>query len=180
MKNPLSTTCYLLSTKRGVALVAALVIALAVSVLIIGTLYVVTQSTVMSGAGKRYTTASEAADGSIEVMKAAIQLIAKGESVSSLPIIDSNPPCLVEAILFEENVPCTTTLTLPGSELFSNYEAQITLMRLYASPLPGSRIEFPKSGVGLPSTAIYYRISAIVSGPGSTRAETSALYRYVF
>ena len=164
---------------RGIALVAALMIALAVSVLIIGTLYVVTQSTIMSGAGKRYATVSEAADGSIQVMKDAIQLIAKGEPVSSLPIVDSTPACLVDSVLFNENVGCTTTLTLPGSDIFSSYSANITVMRLYASPLPGSRLEFPKLSGSPPSTAIYYRISAIVTGPGGTRAETSALYRYI-
>jgi len=175
----LFTVYSLLSTNRGIALVAALVITLAVSVLIIGTLYVVTQSTIMSGAGKRYATVSEAADGSIQVMKDAIQLIAKGEPVSSLPIVDANPACLVDSILFNENVGCTTTLTLPGSDIFSSYSANITVTRLYASPLPGSRLEFPKPSGGPPSTAIYYRISAIVTGPGGTRAETSALYRYV-
>jgi hypothetical protein len=165
--------------ERGVALVAALMITLAVSILIIGTLYVVTQSTIMSGAGKRYTTVSEAADGSIQVMKDAIQLIANGEPVSSLPIVDSNPACLVDSVLFNENVSCTTTLTLPGSDIFSSYSANITVTRLYASPLPGSRLEFPKPSGGPPSTAIYYKINAVVTGPGGTRAETSALYRYV-
>jgi hypothetical protein len=176
----ISTTYCLLSTDlRGVALVAALVITLAVSVFIIGTLYVVTQSTMMSGAGKRYATASEAADGSIEVMKASIQLIASGEPVTSLPIVDSNPACLVDAVLFKENEPCTTTLTLPASDFFSSYSANITVTRLYASPLPGNRLEFPKSGGGPSSTALYYRINAIVTGQGGTRAETTALYRYV-
>jgi hypothetical protein len=175
----LFTVYSLLSTKRGIALVAALVITLAVSVLIIGTLYVVTQSTIMSGAGKRYATVSEAADGSIQVMKDAIQLIAKGEPVASLPIVDSTPACLVDSVLFNENVGCTTTLTLPGSDIFSSYSAKITVTRLYASPLPGSRLEFPKPSGGPPSTAIYYRIGAIVTGAGGTRAETSALYRYV-
>jgi Tfp pilus assembly protein PilX len=175
----LSTTYCLLSTCRGVALVAALVITLAVTVLIIGTLYVVTQSTMMSGAGKRYATAAEAADGSIEVMKASIQLIADGEPVSSLPVVDSDPPCLADAVLFSENQPCTTMLTLPGNDLFLSYTAHITITRLFISVLPGNRIEFPKSGGGQSSTAIYYRINAIVTGPGGARAETTALYRYV-
>ncbi len=175
----LSAVYRLLSTNNGIALVAALVITLAVTILITGTLYVVTQSTTMSGAGKRYTTASEAADGSIEIMKSAIQLIANGETADSLPISDSTPACLADVILFSENVPCTTKLTLPGSDMFSSYSATLTLTRLYASPLPGHRIEFPKSG-GSTSTAIYYRINAVVTGAGGTRAETSALYRSVY
>jgi hypothetical protein len=133
----------------------------------------------MSGAGKRYATASEAADGSIEAMKAAIQLIARGEAVTSLPIVDSNPACLADSILFRENEPCTTTLTLPGNELFSSFTAKITVTRLYSSALPGNRLEFPKSGGGPSSTAIYYRINAVVTGPAGARAEVTALYRYV-
>lgn len=168
-----------LSANHGIALVAALVITLAVTIFITGTLYVVTQSTMMSGAGKRYSTAAEAADGSIEIMKAAVQLIARGEPAAALPIVDSSPGCLVEAVLFLENVPCTTSLTLPASDLFSNYSAKITLTRLFSSQLPGSRLEFPKSGNGPPSTAIYYRINAIVTGAAGIKAETSALYRYV-
>jgi hypothetical protein len=155
------------------------VITLAVILLITGTLYVVTQSTVMSGAGKRYATAAEAADGSIEVMKAAIRLVSEGEPVAVLPISDATPPCLSDAILFAENTPCTTTLALPGADLLDGYRATVTVTRLYASPIPGSRLEFPKSTSGSPSLAIYYRIHAIVSGAGGTRAETSALFRYV-
>ena len=168
-----------LFVQKGVALVAALVITLAVTIFITGTLYVVTQSTMMSGAGKRYSTAAEAADGSIEIMKAAVQLIAMGEPVNSLPIVDSKPGCLIEAVVFQENNPCTTTLSLPASDPFSSYSATITITRLYSSQLPGSRLEFPKSGSGPPSTAIYYRINTVVTGAGGTRAETSALYRYV-
>jgi len=134
----------------------------------------------MSGAGKRYTTASEAADGSIEIMKTAIQSIARGEDIASLPIADSTPPCLADAILFSDNTPCSATLTLPSSDLFSRYSASVTVTRLYASPLTGSRIEFPKAYGGPATTAIYYRINAVVTGEGNAKAETSALYRHVF
>ena len=179
------TTCYLqstknslLSTNNGVALVAALMISLSVMLLIVSTLYFVLHSTSISGAGKRYATASEAADGAVEVMKDTINLIIMGEPVSSLPIVDSSPPCLVDSVL-NERTSCTTTLTLPGNSLFSDYSAQITVMRLYASSPPGSRLDFPLAGGGAPTTAVYFRINTIVKGPGSTRAETSALYRYV-
>lgn len=167
------------STDRGVALVAALVVTLAVALFITGTLYVVTHSTIMSGTGMRYSTASEAADGSIEIMKSVIRLVAQGEPVTSLPINGSPPACLLEAVLFGENIPCTVRITLPGTGLLSSYEVSATVTRLYSSPLPGSRLEFPKSGFMPPSVAIYYRIDAIVTGAGGARAETSALYRYV-
>lgn len=178
--NPLSIVYRLLSTERGVALVGALVIVLAVTILVGGTFFVVTHSTVMSGAGKRFSTAAEAADGAIEIAKAAIGLIASGEPSSSLPIGDADPPCLSDAVLFNDGVPCAIALTLPANDFFSKFSATVSITRLYASSIPGNRIEFPRSANGPPSTAIYYRINAIVAGPGGTRAETSALYRYVF
>ena len=172
------TVYSLLSTNNGVALVAALMISLSVMLLIVSTLYFVLHSTSISGAGKRYATASEAADGAVEVMKDTINLIIMGEPVSSLPIVDSSPPCLVDSVL-NERTSCATTLTLPGSSLFNDYNAQITVMRLYTSWLPGSRLEFARAGGGAPTTAVYFRINTVVKGPGGTRAETSALYRYV-
>jgi hypothetical protein len=177
-KDSLSATCCLLSTDKGIALVMALVISLAVSLLIISTVYFIIQSTNMSGAGKRYATASEAADGAVEVMKDAVNLILMGESVSSLPIVDASTPCLLNSI-FNENESCTITLALPGSGLFTRYSANITVMRLYSSSLPGSRLEFAKSENGGPTTAIYFRINTVVTGPVGTRAETTALYRHV-
>jgi len=174
----LSTVYSLLSTNNGIALIAALMISLSVMLLIVSTMYFVLHSTSISGAGKRYATASEAADGAVEVMKDTIHLIIMGEPVSSLPIVDSSPPCLVDSVL-NERTSCSTTLTLPGNSLFNDYNAQITVMRLYASWLPGSRIEFARAGGGAPTTAVYFRINTIVKGPGGTRAETSALYRYV-
>ncbi|MFZ3137709.1 MAG: hypothetical protein WA126_10015 [Thermodesulfovibrionales bacterium] len=164
--------------ERGVALVAALMISLSVMLLIVSTVYFVLHSTSISGAGKRYATASEAADGAVEVMKDSIHPIIMAEPVSSLPIVDSSPPCLVDSVL-SEGTSCTTTLTLPGSSLFSDYNAQITVMRLYTSSLPGSRLDFPLAGGGAPTTAVYFRINTLVKGPGGARAETSALYRYV-
>jgi hypothetical protein len=168
-------SCYLLPNEQGIALVIALMISLAVMVLIISTLYFVTQSTSMSGAGKRYATASEAADGAVEVMKDAVNLILVGEPVDSLPIADNDPPCLLNAV-FSDDQSCTTTLTLPGT--VGDFNASIVIMRLYSSPIPGGRIEFARAGGGAPTTAIYYRINTIVTGKGGTRAETSALYRY--
>jgi len=173
-QNPLSST-YLLPTEQGIALVIALMISLAVMVLIISTLYFVTQSASMSGAGKRYATASEAADGAVEVMKDAVNLILAGEPVNSLPIADNDPPCLLNAV-FSDDQSCTTTLTLPGT--VGDFNASIVIMRLYSSPIPGGRIEFARAGGGAPTTAIYYRINTIVTGKGGTRAETSALYQY--
>jgi hypothetical protein len=166
-----------LSTNRGIALVMAILISLALMLLVISTLYFISRSTSISGAGKRYATASEAADGAVEVMKDAINLTLMGEPVSSLPIADAGTPCLAESIV-NENVSCTASLMLPSTDFFTDYKANVTVMRLYTSTIPGSRLEFARAG-GVPATAVYYRINTVVSGPGSTRAETTALYRYV-
>jgi len=164
---------------KGIALVSALLISLAVMLLVMSTLYFVTQATNMSGAGKRYSTASEAADGAVEVMKDAVNLIMMGEPVSSLPIQDASPPCLLDSVLFDENTDCKTTLTMPGTGFFDDYKASMTVTRLYTTALPGSRAEFARAGGGAPTTAVYFRINTVVTGAGSTRAETTALYRYV-
>lgn len=162
-----------LRTNEGIALVIALIISLVVMFLIISTVYFVTLSTSMSGAGKRYATVAEAADGAVEVMKDGINLMMAGEPVSSLPITDSTPPCLIDSVI-EGTAKCTVALTLPGTDLFTAYSADITVMRLYAMDAPGTSIDFlDKKG-----TSVYYRINTIVAGPAGTSAETSVLYRY--
>lgn len=160
--------------EKGIALVIALVISLVVMLIIVGVLYFITQSTTMSGAGKRYATASEAADGAVEVMKDAVNLMMVGEPASSLPIVDGTPPCLLNAVLTENQI-CRTTITLPG--MVSGFTATVVIERLYSSTLPGGRLEFARGG-GAPTTGIYYRINTVVAGAGGTSAETTALYRF--
>lgn len=167
-------------TDKGIALVTALIISLLVFMLITSTLYVITSSTGMSGAGKRYSTAAEAADGSVEVMKEAINLILSGEPVSSLPFTEKEGK-LVDAVLVggPANV-ANVEITLPGSGLSSRYAATVTVERLYAKTLSGGRIEFARPGSNAGTTAVYFRISVRVEGKGAgTRAETTALYRFV-
>ena len=160
-------------TNEGIALVIALIISLVVMFLIISTVYFVTLSTSMSGAGKRYATVSEAADGAVEVMRDAINLMMAGEPVTSLPIADGEPPCLVDSII-EGTAKCTAALILPSADFFSSYEAKMTVTRLYSTDAPGTSIDFlDKKG-----TAVYYRINTVVAGPAGTRAETAVLYRY--
>lgn len=164
-----------LGSERGIALVTALIISVAVMVLVTGILYFIVQSTAISGAGKRYASASEAADGAVESMKEAINLSLFGEPIPGI-ISDTNT-CLSNSIL-TDNSPCEVTLTLPGTNWFQSYQANITVERLYSSTIPGGRIEFARGSGSAPSTAVYYRISTVVTGPNNTRAETTALYRY--
>jgi hypothetical protein len=170
-----SITISAFKSNRGIALVLALIITLVVFLLVGSTLYVINQSTKISGAGKKYATASEAADGAVEVMKDAINLVMYGEPVGTLPMTDTDG--LVNALALN-NMPATVTLTLPGGAGFTSYTAKITVERLYTKALPGGRIEFARSAGGAGSTAIYFRITSVVTGPNNTKAETSALYRF--
>jgi hypothetical protein len=163
---------------EGIALVTAMLVSLAISLLILSTLYFVVHSTALSGSGKRYATAVEAADGSVEVMKNAIKLLLSGEPVDDLPIEDEDPPCLLGAVM-NENSTCTVALTLPATGFLKDYSVRITVMRLHSSALPGSTLQFPPAGGGIPASATYFRINSVASGAGGSRAETSALYRHV-
>ena len=146
-----------------------------------GVLYFLTQSTIMSGAGKRYATAAEAADGAVNVMKDSINLIMWGEPITALPIATGG--CLegyaLSNAVLNNNTTCSTTITLPTA-LGGNYTATVTVTRLYSITLPGGRLEFARSAGGVSSTAIFYRITATVRGAGSDNsvAENSALYRF--
>lgn len=167
----------LLSRSNGIALVMALIITAVVLLLIISTMYVITSSTKMSAAGKRYATASEAADGAVEVMKDSINLVMYGEPISSLPLQDTAQ--LINAIT-TLGQPTTVSLNLSGTGLFQVYTAQITIERLYSKVIPGGRIEFARSAGGSGGTAIYFKIStAVTDSKTNTKAETTAVYRFV-
>jgi len=165
-----------IGNERGIALIMALIITLVVFMLIMSTMYVTTISTKISGAGKRYASASEAADGAVEVMKDAINLVSYGDPITSLPMTDTSG--LANA-LTNINAPTKVTLNLSGTSLFQTYKAEIIVERLYSQALPGGRLEFARSAGGSGGTAVYYRISTIVTGPNNSRAETTALYRFV-
>ena len=177
IKQKLQNECC--SKERGIALITALVVVLVVFMLIMSTMYVVTSSTTISGAGKRYATAAEAADGAVEVMKEAINLEIPGYDISGLPLTEDVPGDLITAIFNSgASNAKTVTLNLPGATFTTQYTARVTVERLYEKELPGGRPEFAKGGGGAGNTAVYFRISAVVEGPKNTRAETTALYRY--
>ncbi len=164
--------------QKGIALVLALVITMIVMIMIVSTMYVINRSTSMSGAGKRYQTASAASDGAVEVMKDSIGLLINGEPESVLPFTIATPGSLVNSIL-NVGSPVTVTLTLPGTDLSTNYPTSITIERVFTKSIPGSRIQFPPSSGGAGGEGVYYRINTVVTGPNNARAETTALYRYV-
>lgn len=165
----------LLQCQRGVALVVALLFSLAIMALVTGTLYFVTQSTTLSGAGKVYATAEEAADGAVNVLKDSINLAIWGgdlATVFSEDDIDS-----LTAAIMNDGGSATATLNLP-SGLSGNFQATVTVQRLYSVGLPGGRLEFARAAGGVAGTAIFFRITAVVTGPGNAYAENSALYRF--
>ncbi|OGW29542.1 MAG: hypothetical protein A2X56_12970 [Nitrospirae bacterium GWC2_57_13] len=166
-------------TERGVALVTALIVTLVVFLLIMSTLYVITTSTSMSGAGKRYATAADAGDGVVELTKELITVIWRDDD---RPPAFPTEPCDGETYdvayaVATLNTKCTQTLTLPG--IGTSYTATVTIEYLYAVGQAGSRIEFPPRYVaGMSGVGLYYRIITIVTGPNNTTAENSVLYRF--
>ncbi len=169
----------LLTNIEGVALIMALIVTLLVFLLVMSTLYVITQSTGISGAGKRYATASEAADGAAEVVKEGIRKVWQKEPLPSI-LIDT---CFGQTYNFKsaaetKNTPCITTMTLP-STIISKYSATVSVEYLFTLGQAGMRITFPPKSVGgFSGVATYYRITTVVAGPNNTSAENSVLYRY--
>ncbi|PLX88599.1 MAG: hypothetical protein C0618_03930 [Desulfuromonas sp.] len=163
------------SSESGIALFTAMLMSLVIMAMVTGVLYFVTQSTKMSGAGKRYATAEEAAVGAVEIMQETINLVLWNGNVPS--ILNDADDCVENTVLDETASACETTMDLP-SALGGSFSATVRFERLFTRGLPGGRMEFARSAGGAPSTAIYYRIVTEVVGPGNTTAENTALYRF--
>lgn len=161
-------------SERGIALVLALLMSLMIMALAASVLYVVSQSTRLSGATKRYTTAAEAADGAVQAAKDAINQINWGQNATTTAF--GTDGCLTAAII-TGGAPCIKTLTLPTATIGA-FAATVTVERLYASDIPGGRLEFARAAGGAPTKAIFYRITTIVTGPDNASAENAVLYRF--
>lgn len=157
--------------QKGIALVTALLISVAIMAMAAGVLYLVTQATSMSGTAKRYATAQEAADGTVDLVRDSVNQIFWGGSIASV-IPDT---CFTNAVLGAAAT-CQENFNIPGTT--GTYNAQITIARLFSSSLPGGRIEFARAGGGAQSTAIFFRITVQVTGPNNEMAENSILYRF--
>jgi hypothetical protein len=166
-----------LSNEDGFALVTAIIISAAVMVLIIGMLYFTTRSTTMTGAGKRYATACEAADGVVEMVKDAIM------HSDSLPA--GFPAACNESYDFswavgQTSQKCTLNFSsLQGTVLGTTYTATAKINMTGSGVSPGYRIEFPPrayagGGNGISSV---YRIDISVTGPNNASCENSVLFR---
>jgi hypothetical protein len=177
-KPRLTMACPRLSNQTGFALVTAIIISFAVFSLIIGILYFATKSTTMSGAGKRYATACQAADGAIEMMK------------DGLMHSDSLPPGFPTAcdegyaFTYAVGLPstaCTMNITsLQGTVLGTTYQATAKIYMAASYVQPGYRIEFPPRGYAGGSSGIakIFRINMKVTGPDNAGCENSVLFRY--
>jgi len=170
--------CLRLSNQTGFALVTAIIISFAVFSLIIGILYFATKSTTMSGAGKRYATACEAADGAIEMMKDGVM------HSDSLP--PGFPTTCSEGYAFTYAVglpatACTMNITsLQGTVLGTSYQATAKIYMAASYVQPGYRIEFPPRGYAGGSSGIakIFRINMKVTGANNAGCENSVLFRY--
>jgi hypothetical protein len=167
-----------LASQKGIALVMALIMSLAIMAMAGGVLFFVTQSTLLSGAGKRYSTASEAADGGVNFMKDMINKTMRGDvqpsDSATWDMVDATPACLTDAILSNTtwNVGnlCRPTIT------FGNFTANVTLTQLYKIGI--GTVEFASS-TGTGGVATFYKITVAVTGPDNASAEDSVLYRYI-
>lgn len=172
---------YLLNNQRGIALITALLVSVAIMALITGTLLMLNRSTQVTGVGKAYSTAEEAADGAVNLLKDSINLAMWGEPIAG--VFPNSGACasgtaasLTAAALVDGSV-CVTNITLPGT-MSDNYTATVTLERLYSVIPPGSRLEFSRAAGGASSALIFFRITTQVVGPNGTTAENSVLYRF--
>ncbi|MBI3756123.1 MAG: hypothetical protein HY265_08195 [Deltaproteobacteria bacterium] len=174
---------------KGIALIVALLMSVAIMAMAAGVLYFITQSTTMSGAGKKYATAAGAADGAVEVMKNNIYLIfhdtaapAVFNDTGTLLAGASYPTavdCLKAAIKDDVTAGpgrlCQTSINLPG--ISGSYSAAVTVQKLYTATPPGSSIEFAKRPGGAPSSATFYRITTSVTTADNPPADNAALHR---
>ncbi len=163
--------------ERGIALLTALIITLVVFLLVTSILYMVTQSTLLGGAGKRYTTAADAADGAIEVTKdAVVQSLGYSQPDSAIPLTPTSGVSFSSALI--GGGAATFTMSLPGTGLLQYYNAKVTVERLFGATLPGNRKEFPPQTTSRSSTALYFRITTVVTGPNNSSAQSTVVYRY--
>lgn len=165
----------ILKDEKGAALIMALLISAVIMIMAAAVLYFVRQSTTMSGVGKRYATAAQAADGAIEVLKDTINLVQHTEDPAN---VFEAGNCIVTAIRNEgpQGACNSTTIILAGID--GNYRADVTITNLFPATFPGGRLEFARSGGGAASSGIFYRITTRVTGPNNEVAENAALYRY--
>lgn len=169
-----------IANQRGIALVMALMISVAIMAMVFGTLLIINRSTQISGAGRVYNTAEEAADGAVNIMKDAVNLAMWGEPMAtvfpSAGACSSGSVATLDAAALLDGSVCVTSINLPGT--MTKYTATVTLERLYSVIPPGARLEFSRAAGGASSALIFFRITTKVVGPNNTTAENSVLYRF--
>lgn len=171
--------------ERGAALITSLLVSMAILAIAFGVLYVISMSTSMSGAGKRYATAAEAADGAIEMAKDSINIIKRGGGTGDIaPAMNvtcgsgGGTTSLVTAIN-NQGVECRDLpLNLSGTTIGTTYTARVSVTQIFSTAQIGSGLEFGRGGPTGSTVILYYRISVKVDGSDKTRAENAALYRF--
>ena len=157
----------ILRSEKGIALVMALIISLGIMVLVTGVLYFSIQSTSISGAGKRYSTCEEAADGTVEVIKEGINMVMVTEPIPSQ--INDSSNCFVDAAIGAVSN-CTVSVNLPGT-VGTDYTSTVTFQNLLGGgmAMAGGRIEFPPTAAGgTGTTAVYFRVVIAVQDSTGT------------
>lgn len=167
-------------SQRGVALVMALIVTLVAFLLIASVIYMTTQSVSMSGAGKRYATAQQAADGAAELLKELTLYAMNKETINDVNI---GGPGLDDLHKVSKNLNGATItrsidITLPGTGLLSSFKATGTVEYTGDGVYEGSTVRFPPEYGVSSGTFANFRISTFVEGPENTRGETVVYYRH--
>jgi hypothetical protein len=169
--------------EKGIALVMALIISLVAFIVVGTTLYLVTQSVTMSGAGKTYATAEECSDGAVMIAKEVIIYVQNRRpppDVFTSAVCEGQTTPLQYAIMDPALGPCKVTLYLPGAA-GTSYEAQVIFQKLFAGPGPGGRIVFGESGEGAGKAIkqFYRLVTRCENRQTGASAENSVFYRFV-
>lgn len=159
----------------------ALLISVAIMAMIFGTLLIIDRSIQITGAGKVYGTAEEAADGAVNILKDSINLAMWGEPITDrvFNTCSSGTAATLTAATLVDGSSCVTSINLAGTALSAGYTATVTLERLYSVIPPGARLEFSRATGGASSAVIFFRITTrVVDNRTNTTAENSVLYRF--
>lgn len=174
----------LVGSQKGVALLMALIITMIVFLMVATAMYVVMEGSGISGQRLVYRTACEAADGSVAILKEAIEWkIQEKNQALPLPLqgvlSGTFDNCLNNTVYTDAAVCSNTGFSLPG--IAGSYSANVDIVRLFNKAIPGSGITTTRGPQtpGGTSNGVFFRIHTRVLGPRNTSCENTVVYRYV-
>ena len=177
-KKPCLTFRMGLTSNSGVALLMALIITVIVFLMIVSTLYLVTQGTMISGSRRSYDTACKASDGAVELTKDAIERTFSNDTLPGPNLFSTAFTSCLGANVYINNTSCTEqNFTMPAS-MGGTYTATIAVTRIAARVMTGGSIEFPPKAFGK-NIAIFFKITSMVTGANGLSCEDAVVYRHI-